>query len=151
MDSFSYFFLPFFLLLLLFLLYGQFFFIFFSYKITVLYNFDIYRPPLHFSSVGPAIPSCIEIFKWWGQGTYIGEHVWSDLGHLIRSRHLFRSRAVTNLFFFLLRKRPIFLNTSPTCTIWTIYHGWEWIFQRIIFFEFCPALEICSYHCQVQL
>ena len=45
----------------------------------------------------------------------IGAHVWSDLGYLICSRHLIRSRAVTNRNFFS-PERPIFLYACATCS-----------------------------------
>ena len=38
----------------------------------------------------------------------IGEYVWSEIGNLIRLRHLFRSPAVANLKS--LKKIPIFLH-----------------------------------------
>ena len=40
-------------------------------------------------------------------------HVRSDLCYLICSKHLFRSRAVTNLIFFL-QMRPIFVHMCAT-------------------------------------
>ena len=45
----------------------------------------------------------------------IGVNVWSDLGYLIWLRRLFRSRAVTNQYFFL-SIRPIFRHTCATCS-----------------------------------
>ena len=44
----------------------------------------------------------------------INAHVRSDIGYLICLRHLFRSRAVTNLIFFLLFKMTISLHTCAT-------------------------------------
>ena len=50
----------------------------------------------------------------WDGNSEISANLRSNLGYLICYRHLPRSRAVTNLIFFL-QKRPVFLHMCATC------------------------------------
>ena len=49
-----------------------------------------------------------------GCNSGIGARMWNNHGYLIRVRHLFISKAVTNLIFF--QASPIFRQTRATCS-----------------------------------